>query len=316
MGIAVGDAIGLPYENLSAVRVERRLRSGLVPGFVGARCLPSDDTAHAFATLQALLVSTEPESFGLELARRLRWWLATLPPGIGLATLRALGKSWLGASPARSGVASAGNGPLMRAPVLGAAIADLDDALALTDVSTRITHTDPRSVEAARAVTAAARAAAEGGGWEGALEAASAQLIHPDLVDAARRSRDQAPVDPTGFVVPTLQAVLFALREGRGDPRSVIETAIRLGGDTDTIAAIAGGIAGAGRPDHLPVDWLEALWWQHDVASLVQVAQRAAGVGPREPLPERRFTELALHQLVLGRSLLELPYRWFVEPWR
>ncbi|MCB9683827.1 MAG: ADP-ribosylglycohydrolase family protein [Alphaproteobacteria bacterium] len=312
----MGDAVGLPFENLSAARVARRLRQGLVPGFVGRRALPSDDTAHAFATLQALVVSSDPDLFAHELARRLRWWLATLPPGIGLATLRALGKSWLGASPTRSGVASAGNGPLMRAPVLGAAVRDLDHAIVLTDASTRITHTDPRSIEAARAVTAAARVAATGAGWEAVLEAARSQLLDPDLVDAARQANERGPVDPTGFVVPSLHGVLFAIRAGRGDPRAVIEAAVRLGGDTDTIAAIAGGIVGAGRPDDVPEDWLATVWWQHDVAAMEELARRVDGSGPREPLGEHRLTELALHQIVLARSLAELGYRWFVEPWR
>ena len=117
LGTAVGDAVGLRFENLPARRVERRLRDGLVPRFVGGRCPPSDDTAHAFATVQALLESTDPDGFADALSRRLRWWLLTLPAGIGFATLRALTKSWLGFAPSRSGVASAGNGPLMRAPV-------------------------------------------------------------------------------------------------------------------------------------------------------------------------------------------------------
>ena len=41
-----------------------------------------------------------------------------LPAGVGLATARACLKLWLGFSPERSGIYSAGNGPAMRSAVL------------------------------------------------------------------------------------------------------------------------------------------------------------------------------------------------------
>lgn len=42
-----------------------------------------------------------------------------LPAGIGLTTLKGIGKMWLGVKPTRSGVFSAGNGPAMRSSILG-----------------------------------------------------------------------------------------------------------------------------------------------------------------------------------------------------
>ena len=58
----------------------------------------SDDTEHTFMVAQALLefaTMTSP-AFQRALARRLRWWLASLPAGVGFATLRAILKLWLG----------------------------------------------------------------------------------------------------------------------------------------------------------------------------------------------------------------------------
>lgn len=49
----------------------------------------------------------------------------------------------------------------------------------------------------------------------------------------------------SGFIVETVPAALYCWLRHRGDPRAVIEAAIRLGGDTDTVAAIAGALVGA-----------------------------------------------------------------------
>ncbi|EGO96885.1 ADP-ribosylglycohydrolase family protein, partial [Acidiphilium sp. PM] len=51
-------------------------------------------------------------------------------------------------------------------------------------------------------------------------------------------------VESTGYVVNTLQAALWSFTQG-DDFESVILRAVNLGGDADTIAAVAGQIAGA-----------------------------------------------------------------------
>jgi ADP-ribosylglycohydrolase len=56
--------------------------------------------------------------FARVLAGKLRWWVLGLPAAVGWGTLRALARSWIGFSPARSGVWSAGNGAVMRAPII------------------------------------------------------------------------------------------------------------------------------------------------------------------------------------------------------
>ena len=121
LGAAVGDALGLPREGLSRRRAERLYGSGPVcHRFLFRRGMVSDDTEHACMTAQALLAAPEnSESFARSLAWRLRGWILGVPAGIGWGTLRAILKLWIGFSPERSGVASAGNGPAMRSPILG-----------------------------------------------------------------------------------------------------------------------------------------------------------------------------------------------------
>jgi ADP-ribosylglycohydrolase len=135
----VGDALGLPYEGLSPPHIARRLsRHGrLRHGLVFGCGMLSDDTEHAFLTALALAEQRQdPRGFARALARRLRWWLAALPPAVGLATARGIARLWLGWPPERSGVHSAGNGPLMRAAVIGGVALDDDRLVALVAAST------------------------------------------------------------------------------------------------------------------------------------------------------------------------------------
>jgi ADP-ribosyl-[dinitrogen reductase] hydrolase len=102
VGCAVGDALGIAYENLSPRRVLRLFpdptRYHLLPS-VG---LISDDAEQAMMTLRALACSGgDPARFQAHLATELRVWLATLPAGIGLSTARAGVRLWLGMSPQR-----------------------------------------------------------------------------------------------------------------------------------------------------------------------------------------------------------------------
>src|SRR3954465_809146 len=91
VGTAVGDALGLPLEGLSRRRQARLFPPPLRHRFALGRGMISDDTEHTFVVAQSLLDSPDdPARFQRQLARRLRWWLAALPAGIGFATLRAI----------------------------------------------------------------------------------------------------------------------------------------------------------------------------------------------------------------------------------
>jgi len=125
IGTAVGDALGLPAEGLSRERIHRRWKGIWNHRFLFGRGMCSDDTEHTFFVAQALLAHGDDVSaFQKSLAWKLRFWLLGLPAGVGFATLRAILKLWLGFSPARSGVFSAGNGPSMRSSIIGAYFAE------------------------------------------------------------------------------------------------------------------------------------------------------------------------------------------------
>src|ERR1700722_2528939 len=110
IGTAVGDALGLPAEGLSRERIQRKWNGAWKHRFLFGHGMCSDDTEHAFFVAQALLAhGNDVHAFQKSLAWKLRFWLLGIPAGVGLATLRAVIKLWLGFSPAHSGVYSAGN---------------------------------------------------------------------------------------------------------------------------------------------------------------------------------------------------------------
>lgn len=313
LGAAVGDAIGLPFEGLSPRRVARRLRGrALDHRLLLGRGMTSDDTEHACLVAQSLLEHpADPAGFRRALARRLRWWLAGIPAGIGLATLRATTRLWLGWSPERSGVASAGNGPAMRAPLLGAYLQDRQMLVEFVRVSTRLTHTDPRAeqgalvaaIAARRAVSTPAgapinrgealeevRSAATNAQLAAALELAANALERGD--PAARLVADLGSRrGVSGYVVHTVPVALYLWLAHEGNLREAVSEAVRLGGDTDTVAALVGALCGAthGEPA-IPADWLAGLWeWPCTPNWMLELADRLSrqfqadspdGVGP------------------------------------
>ncbi len=331
LGTAVGDALGLPFEGMSRRRVHKLLGDReLTHRFLFGRGMVSDDTDHACLTAVALAeAGRSPGDFARRLARGLRWWLVTLPAGIGLGTLRGIAKLWLGFSPERSGVRSAGNGPCMRAPVIGLFARD-DRALrrALVRASTRITHTDPRAEEGARAIAAAAAAAVARvpGDFDGAaiLRQVLEEIRDPHLVDrlttaggALDRPTEEVVLawnqekGITGFVYDTVPAVLHCWLRNRGDFRASVTEIIRCGGDTDTTAAILGALAGASHGvESIPRPFIEGIAeWPRSVSWMTRLGTALASGAPppsyfKFGLPVRNFVFLmAVYVHIFRRAL-------------
>lgn len=267
LGLAVGDAVGLPREGLSPRRARRLFGDGPLRHrlFLG-RGMASDDTEHHCMTAQALLAAPDDERrFARSLAWRLRGWLLGLPAAIGMATLKGILKLWIGFPPHRSGVHSAGNGPAMRAPILGAILGGDPVQLArYVEASTRITHTDPRAEQGSLAIALAA--------WHG-LSRGPSGVDAEEVITAARRhvgdsdlsaSLERIPrrlaqgrtprefaeelglsAGVTGFINHTVPVCLYCWLSHPDSYEETVSSIIHLGGDTDTTAAIVGGIAGA-----------------------------------------------------------------------
>jgi ADP-ribosylglycohydrolase len=164
IGTAVGDALGLPYEGMSRQRLKKFRTTVDSYRFIRGMGMISDDAEHALITAEALIIfKGDTDAFTRILARHLKFWLLGIPAGIGSATLKGILKSCFGYSPENSGAFSAGNGPAMRAPVIGVCYGKDPVMLKkLVRASTRITHTDPKAEYGSLAAALAAYKASRG----------------------------------------------------------------------------------------------------------------------------------------------------------
>lgn len=289
IGTAVGDAMGLPFEGIPKKR-QRKL-TGELKGhhFFFNRGMISDDTEHACMTCQALIASCgNGEAFSRELARQLKAWLLCLPAGTGYATLRACIRLLCGASPERSGVFSAGNGPAMRIPVIGVLYEPRTEGFRdLVKRSTIITHRDPKAEKGAFAIALAAHMSAysekeveagqfldtlkriigsDDGEFPGLMEKVAASVSGGSSTDSFAESLGMKS-GVGGYMYHTVPAVLHAWLRHQNDFEGALKEIIGCGGDTDTTAAILGGITGArvGKSG-IPGEWIENLMeWPRSV---------------------------------------------------
>jgi ADP-ribosylglycohydrolase len=192
---------------------------------------------------------------------------------------------------------SAGNGPLMRAPVLGVLGRDAAHVRALVDASTLMTHKDPRAVEGAQIAAALTRALSQPGersdaellaivykarGGDGtesfrAVERAmTVDAAALSVEEFARRECGERAGGVSGYVVHTLGCSVFAWRRHRGDARAGISAIVRCGGDTDSTAALVGALYGAdGTP--MPDDWASRVRdWPRSLEWIGRVGSAAA----------------------------------------
>jgi ADP-ribosyl-[dinitrogen reductase] hydrolase len=268
---------------------------------IARRGMLSDDTEHACMTAQALLVDDEDASvFARALAWKLRWWLLGLPPAIGLGTLRSLARLWVGFSPARSGVRSAGNGAVMRAPIIGAWFDDPDRIAPFVEASTAITHRDPRAHAGALAIAIAAHHAVRESEIISArvLDDIRRRIVDSELLAALEHVEDALArsLEPfelarelglergvTGYVHHTVPVCLHAWLRSPRQFRQAVGDVVMLGGDSDTTGAIVGALAGASSGEAgIPTEWLAIADFPRSLSWIRQLGTRLGERG--EPL--------------------------------
>lgn len=294
LGCAVGDAIGLPYEGMSTRRARRFARLPLHHRFLPGYGMVSDDTDHSVFVAQAMLRGQgDAEKFRSCLAWRFRLWFLCLPAGIGFATLRGILRLWLGMR--HSGVFSAGNGPSMRSAIIGATWShDTKHRRAHVHASTLLTHTDPKAFVGALAVAEVAAQLVSGswrqkpdvGAFISLLAGISADASWQSVVAGMRAACDSpdtmgfalqqfgSPQGISGYVLHSVPFALLAWYHHFGDYRATIESITQAGGDVDTVAAIAGALAGAtSGTDGIPQTWIKNLVdWPHSTGYMRALA--------------------------------------------
>jgi ADP-ribosyl-[dinitrogen reductase] hydrolase len=258
LGTALGDSLGLPYEGLSARRGRKLMPFPLRQRLLGNKGTISDDTVQSALVLSALMrCDGDIEVFRTLVGKDLRKWFLAIPPGIGLATIKACCRLLVGISPSRSGVDSAGNGAAMRSAVIGAALCEEPELrMQFVEASARVTHTHPDAIAGAQVIALAASIYAKGGSTTMMQQIAV-------LTPGWNWNSEEVLENPTGYVIPSvIAAIMCCIYPPRTTLEYGIERAISLGGDTDTIAAMVGGILGAD-PNFKPVDpsWMRYMGW-------------------------------------------------------
>lgn len=276
LAAAAGDALGVPYE------AARRLRDDEQPRMTGgglgdyAPAEYSDDTQMAVCIAQVAAQGLDlrtPEALD-EIAWRFLWWRAEGATDIGIQTaavLKAANPVRPAAAaythPVRRGLAarmaaaaaevhhasggrSAGNGSLMRTAPVALAYLDrpADEVVAAARAVSALTHYDPLAADACVLWCVGIRAAILHGTVYGVQDGlghlpAERQEFWSRALDAAE-GNPPGHFPNNGYVVSALQAAWSAVIRAADLPDALVR-AVRAGGDTDTVAAIAGALAGA-----------------------------------------------------------------------
>jgi len=281
LGQALGDALGFVVEAEPPDIAEAYVRDCLLAGRAGERAHPqhpfgqySDDTQLARELLLSVLDAGgwSPAAFAARVAGLFR---DGRDVGAGEGTRSAALRLLAGSSWRESGTPPpyAGNGSAMRVAPLGLLFGgDVEAMLVAAREQSRVTHLDPRCAAGAVAVAGAVALAVAPGalepgafldtlaGWvareDDSVAAGVARVaawVDLPPLDAARRLHaaglDPSPVDRwrgiSAFVTPSVAWSLYAFLRSPDDYWAAVCTAIAVGGDTDTMAAIAGAIAGA-----------------------------------------------------------------------
>ncbi len=282
LGSATGDALGAGYEFLSQDPDQEIAMIGGGPfAHQWAKGEWTDDTQMAVAILDVIATgSTDLEEIGANFLA----WHAANPYDIGNQTcwvlstadypeeLTATANAYVDANER-----SAGNGGLMRtAPV---ALADLDDRVEIAQLAgsiTSLTHAHPDSIAACVLWSLAIQEAITTAepdqvfDWEAAIRN-GLEHVAEDRQEKWDALITEAVIGPpgvfkkkNGWVVKAFQAALSAIvntpepvEQPSDHLRDALVAAVRIGNDTDTVAAIAGALLGARwGTGAIPEEWL------------------------------------------------------------
>lgn len=282
-GLALGDALGMPTQSMSRAEIladhgritgfadagpRQRIAAGMVAGSI------TDDTEQAVLLAELLIEgggSVDPAA----LAQRLLAWEHRMRERgsldlLGPSTKAALVRLGEGVPADEAGRTGATNGAAMRITPVGIAVG-ATNLKSFVDVVARTsapTHNTGLGIAAAAAVGAAvsagvggaslpeavevAIAAADEGGqrghWvAGGSIAARLRWALPYLAGLGSTAREEALINVVGTSVAAQESVVAALALAAlaDDPWAALCQAASLGGDTDTIAAMAGAVLGA-----------------------------------------------------------------------
>jgi ADP-ribosyl-[dinitrogen reductase] hydrolase len=275
LGLAVGDAVG--------TSVEFKPRGDFPPltDMIGGGPFSlkpgewTDDTTMALCLAESLLAKGTLDP--LDFITRLRAWYEkgeNTVPGrcfdIGNATRTAI-ERFIGDGNPSAGSEdgdTAGNGSLVRlAPLAIYCAGDVKEARTMAKSQSRATHSAQECLEACELLMVQLLDALSGADKEAAVRprimALTANLLFINGGDWKAKTRDE--ISSSGYVVHTLEAALWSVWQTDNFKDAVL-TAANLGDDADSVAAVAGQLAGAlYGASAIPGEWLAKLAWREKI---------------------------------------------------
>ena len=283
LGTSIGDALGLGRAGLSRSSTLRIMGRGpinycLIPG-VG---IVSSDTHRMLMTLQAILRSrSQMEMFRRNFAMRLRFYLFSLPVSAGRATLFSAMRLCLGVPADQSGIDSDDNSPLVNALAIATVLQGTGHSIERwVAVSTEVTQIKPEVVSSSVLIARSAYLAIMTdpqdfspislldrliqitsdeslSGWLKELRAGLEENLSTHSM-ADRLGWGNKIPETAG---PTAIMAIYAWLRHHGEFEKVVESAVLLGGDSVTLGALSGGLAGINLgAKKIPTRWLDRLW--------------------------------------------------------
>ena len=261
MGLVVGDALGVPFEfkrrdTFTATDMTGYGTYNQPPGTW------SDDSSMTLATLESIgrRGAIDPNDIMIQFA----YWLDLgkyTPYGevfdVGGATRKAIQRYSRGIAPLHCGgksVMDNGNGALMRILPLAfvsSSATDIDNVSSLT-------HAHEISRRACRLYVGTAEQLLKGNSLDFCLSYSGVWVKEFSRIPQLWKLR-RDEIKSTGYVVDTLEAALWCVLK-TDSYRDCVLTAVNLGEDTDTVAAVAGGLAGiaygCGGAQGIPDEWI------------------------------------------------------------
>jgi poly(ADP-ribose) glycohydrolase ARH3 len=291
LGAVVGDCLGAPFEGTPG---PLPVDAWTAHDLDDAPLASTDDSAMTIAVAESLVRRgrLDEDDLGATFARR---W--ALQPRAGysrrtgelLARIHA-GTPWREAQP---DIGRASNGAAMRvAPIALFAAHNPDAALELAQRNAVVTHRHPRAIAAARAQTAAVLAALTLPADTAFSAAAFAHGVRRATADPVIEERVATAVELASRVDPDeiIQTIGSGLHAHESVPAAscafmshpdsftrAVALAVRLGSDTDTVAAMTGAISGAllGE-DAIPARWLARIPHTDHLRELADALHSAA----------------------------------------
>lgn len=288
MGLVVGDALGVPYE----FKARDSFTATGMTGY-GTHNQPpgtwSDDSSLTLATIESIIKSNGIDLYNI-MDNFSAWltWGAFTPYGkvfdVGRTTREAINRYRRGADVKLCGGRSErdnGNGSLMRIlPLLFTPVSFIDylhPEMWIYAVSS-LTHAHEISRHACWAYIDTAAAVLNCENKEGVKNYLSSYKYFTPferLTYLDSLSRDE--IKSTGYVVDTLEAALWCFLK-TDSYKDCVLTAVNLGGDTDTIAAVAGGLAGlyygTGGKKGIPQAWIDQIARREYITELCETFEK------------------------------------------